>query len=73
MAKVYKFPVKKKLTEEMEECLYAIGEAYIKTLNYALCELAGDDPTQEELDEIRNLVELSYAKGLYRAIDEMEP
>lgn len=72
MAKVYAFPVKKQLPYEVEDCLYEIAKAYVKTLNYAFTELSSDEPTNEELSEIQELVVLGYAKGLSRAIDEME-
>ena len=72
MAKVYEFPVKKSLPDEVKECLYEIGSAYVKTLNYALSELTSDNPTQKELDEIKGLVDLTYAKGICKAIDELE-
>ena len=72
MAKIYEFPVKKQLNPEVEECLYEIASAYIRTLNYALHEFSSNDPDDKELTEIRELVELSYAMGLYKAIDDME-
>lgn len=72
MAKVYAFPIKKQLPREVEECLYEIASAYVKTLNYALTMLSSDEPTTAELDEIRDLVVLGYAEGLCKAIDEME-
>lgn len=71
MAKVYAFPVKKRLPDEAVDCLYKIADAYVKTLNYAMVQLASDEPTNAELEEIRDLVVLTYAKGLEKAVDNM--
>lgn len=72
MAEILVFPTKKELPQEIEDCIQEIGKAYIQILNYALTELAGDDPSDAELDEIKGMVELSYAKALFKAIDEIE-
>lgn len=72
MAKVLEFPVKKKLTPEIEDVINLVASAYVEILNYALNELSSEDPTTEELNEIRGLVEISYLKGLVKAIDKME-
>lgn len=73
MTKVYEFPIKKQLPQEVKECLYEIADAYVKTLNYALTTLSEDTPTNAELNEIREMVEMTYLEGLVEAIDGMEP
>lgn len=72
MAKVYAFPVKKQLPQEVETCLYEIADAYVKTLNYAMTILSSEEPNNAELEEIRDLVVLTYAKGLEKAVNNME-
>lgn len=73
MAKLYVFPTPKHLPQDLEKCLQEIGEAYIKVLYYALTTLSSDNPTSEELGEIRELVTLAYAEGMNKAIKELEP
>jgi hypothetical protein len=73
MAKVYAFPVKPQLTQEIEECLYGIANTYVKTMNYALTELSSEHSTDAELKGIIDLVVLTFANGLEKAIDELEP
>lgn len=72
MAKVYVFPTKPQLSEEVDDCLYEIAKAYVKTLKYALDSFCDENATEAEMEEVRDLVVQSYAKGLYRAIDELE-
>lgn len=73
MAKVIEFPIKNViLPNEVEDCLYEIAKAYVATLNFAFTECSSDNPTDEELTKIQEAVIMAYAKGLARAIDEME-
>jgi len=72
MAKLYTFPVKKELEPEVVDCLHKIADAYIQTLNYALTTMSSDEPTSEELTEIRELVEVAYINGLCKAICKKE-
>jgi len=72
MAEIYAFPVKKELDQQIVECIHEIANAYIQTLNYAFTTMSDDDPTSEELTEIRKLVEAAYVDGLYKAINKME-
>lgn len=71
MAKILEFPVKKKLTPEIEDVIKHVASAYLEILNYALNALSSEHPSTEELNEIRELVEMSYVKGLVEAIDKM--
>ena len=72
MATVLKFPTKKKLPQELEEDLYEVGKAYLIVLHKALSALSGDEPTDAEFDEIRDLVVMAYAEGLAKALAELE-
>lgn len=73
MAKVYAFPVKQQLTQEIEDCLQEIAESYVKLLNYALTVLSSEHPDNAELKEIMELFELTYAKDVVKAINKLEP
>lgn len=72
MGKVLAFPVKKELPQSLEGRFYMLGREYAETLYLALTALSDDEPTQEDLAEINELVILAYAKGLNDAIEDME-
>lgn len=65
MAKIYEFPTVTELPNEVKEILYDIARAYVDMLDYAFRTVGGEDPSFEELDEIRDLV----AEGLEAAFD----
>lgn len=71
MAKVVMFPQKKKLPKGMEENLIKIAKDYVATLHATvmIMDLELDAPTQEEIME---LVQEAFTKGIYEAIDEMD-
>lgn len=71
MAKVYEFPVKKHLTKEQEVRLYEVAEDYIKVLNDILGDLSSDEPTEQEMQELTELVAYTYAEGMINAIEKM--
>lgn len=72
MGKVISFPQKKQLPKVVEDSLYEIAKAYIYTLIYALTVLSNDTSMAKELDEIRDLINVTYINGLLKAIDEVE-
>lgn len=72
MGVVLTFPVKKELPKEVEDRIYETAKMYIHILNDALTVLSSDEPTIEEFDEIKELVFDTYAKGIDKAIDELE-
>mgnify|MGYP003289393755 CR=1 FL=1 len=72
MAKILEFPIKKQLSEKVEELIHETAEAYIRTLNYALTVMSSDHPSQEELQEIHELVMVAYAEGIDKAIKKIE-
>lgn len=73
MAKLYGFPKPKpvKLPKEVEECLYAIADGYVKTMHYAVEQLCGEDPTDEEMGAVLDLIVQAYANGLHKAVDNL--
>ena len=56
MAKVYEFPTKKELPEIVKVALQNIAEAYVSALDYALLTVTSDDPSFEELEELRGMI-----------------
>ena len=68
MAKVYEFPTKKELPMAIKESLLDIANAYITTLDYAFETLLGDDPSMEEVDELREMIIDELAEALNVAI-----
>ena len=65
------FPQKKKLPKGVEERLCKIAKDYVATLRAAvmIMDLESDKPTQEEIME---LVEQAFTKGIYEAIEELD-
>lgn len=72
MAVVIEFPKKKELPKLIEAKLENIARNYVETLYMAMSTLTSDDPTDEELLEVHDLVANAYAKGLSNAIDVFE-
>ena len=70
MAKVVQFPMKKKLPKGIEDDLHRIAKEYTETLFAALMLCNLDD--EYELDEVFELIEETYAEGLYKAVTELE-
>ena len=56
MAKVYEFKTKSKLPEIVTDTLYDIATAYVAILDYTLLTVTSDDPSQEELDELKEMI-----------------
>lgn len=71
MAKVYAFPMKKKLPSGIEDQIVKIAKEYVEALYAAatLMNLEGDPPSTDEMQE---MVEVAFAKGIIEAIDELE-
>lgn len=72
MATVYDFPVKVKLSKQVEERLYGIAWDYMDALYNALDDFYDEVKTDEELYEVTELVKEAFAKGIYDAIDHFE-
>lgn len=72
MATVYEFPVKAKLPKQVEERLYGIAWDYIDALYNALDDFYDEAETDEELNEVAELVKEAFAKGVYDAINQYE-
>lgn len=72
MAKVYTFPIKKELPDEMKDTLGMLAKTYVNLLNAAFKELSSEMPSDQELNEIKDMVIIEYACALEKAIDELE-
>ena len=74
MAKVYEFPTKKvqKLPEEIEKRLYQVAKDYVEVLQDALPSLDNDVLAEPEYSELVDLVSITYAEGIIKAVSELE-
>lgn len=72
MATVYEFPVKVKLSKEIEERVYGIAWDYMDALYNALDDFYDENKTDEEMNEVAELIQETFAKGIYDAIDQYE-
>ena len=70
MAKVYDFPIKRKLPAGMEQDLRRVANDYIAILKaiVVVFELESDPPSYEEVLE---MVSKAFAEGIYEAIDNL--
>lgn len=71
MAKVYAFPMKKKLPSGVEKVIKRIAKDYVEVLYAAatLLNLENDPPSP---DEMQDMVAAAFAEGIVEAIDELE-
>lgn len=71
MAKVYAFPMKKKLPSGVEKDIKRIAKDYVEVLYAAatLLNLENDPPSP---DEMQDMVAAAFAEGIVEAIDELE-
>lgn len=72
MAKVYEFPVKKKLPKNIEERLHKVAQEYMEVLYASLVLLSEEGTNQMTYEEILELVSETYAEGLYKAVEQLE-
>lgn len=71
MAKVYEFPVKRKLPANMERDLHRVASDYVAILKAIMIiyGLESDPPSHEEILE---MVSTTFAEGIYEAIDQLD-
>lgn len=72
MATVYEFPTKVQLSKQIEERLYGIAWDYMDALYNALDDFYDECKTDEELNEVAELVKEAFAKVVYDAIEHYE-
>ena len=72
MAKVYMFPEKKKLPAGVEERLIDIAKEYVKTVYATVLVMNVDDPDSKDYEEVMDLIETAFTKGIDVAAEEME-
>lgn len=72
MCKVYEFPVKKVIPEEVVKTLQDSANEYVRTLNECMDSLVTEDTTKEEYDELSGLVLQSYLEAIIKAVEEYE-
>lgn len=71
MAKVYVFPMKRKLPSGMEKDLRRVAREYIAVLRAItiVLELEENPPSHEEILE---MVQETFTNGIYEAIDDLD-
>ena len=71
MSKVYAFPMKKKLTVNMEKELHKVAKNYVEAL-YAIVMLFDLEEDKPTYDEVLELVAAAFTDGIYKAIEELD-
>ena len=71
MAKVYEFPMKRKLPARMEQDLHRVAREYVAVLKAitVVLELDGNPPSEEELME---MVGEAFGEGIINAINDLD-
>lgn len=72
MCKVYEFPVKKELPEDVKEMIQESANEYVKTINEALEMLVTEDTTEEEYLELSKIVLETYLESIIKSVAEYE-
>lgn len=72
MCKIIEFPQKKELPKEIRERVYGAAKDYVDVLYEALEHFVVDEYDYVTLDEVNQLVAMTYAEGIAEAIDEYE-
>lgn len=72
MAKVLMFPQKKKLPKCIEERLMEITKEYVELLQALVVLLDIDVDDEEQYNEVLEMVQETFAKGIIAAVEEME-
>lgn len=71
MAKVYMFPVKKKLPAGMEKDLRRVAREYVAVLQ-AIMIIYGLESDPPSYEEILEMVSTTFAEGICEAIDQLD-
>lgn len=72
MCKVYNFPVKKDIPEEIREILQEAAKDYVATINKSLELLVDEDTTEEEYNELSGMLLEAYLHAIIKAVEEYE-
>lgn len=72
MCKVYAFPVKKEIPEDLKETLQKSAKEYVKVIYNSLDCLVTEDTTEEEYIEISGMLLEAYLEAILNAVAEQE-
>lgn len=71
MCKVYEFPTKKELSEEMMARIDKVTEEYVEIMAETLDNLYNGEPTLSDYNEFMELMITSYLVSLEKAINKL--
>ena len=69
MCKVYEFPVKKELPEEIKEMLVKSANDYIESINKIVEYISNTCESPEEFDEFMEMTMEVYTDAMMKAVD----
>ena len=72
MAKVVMFPQKKRLPAGIEERMTEITKEYVEVLQALIVLMDIDVSDEQQYNEVLELIQETFAKGIMAAIGEME-
>lgn len=72
MCKVYEFPVKTVIPEDVVKTLQESAYDYVRTLNKCVEFLVNEDTTTEEYNELTDMLLQTYLEAIIKAVDEYE-
>ena len=70
MCKVYEFPMKKELSDELKKRMDKITKEYVGLMNETLENLYGENVTEEDYEEFQEVIMVAFLESLEKAIDE---
>lgn len=71
MCKVYEFPMKKELSDELKKRMDKVTKEYTMIIAEALENLYSENPTKAEYDECQELILMAFIESLEKAIGEL--
>lgn len=71
MAKVYAFPVKKELPEDLKGRLDKIAKAYVELLSDVYKDVASSAVNEEDMAELTEVMIMAYMEAIEKAIEEL--
>ena len=71
MCRIYEFPTKKELPHELAERLDKLAKNYVQLMNEFMQYFEDNYTTNEEIEELMEMIILSYAESITKAVDDL--